>query len=492
MPSTRFSPSTKQTSQKILEGRYQLLQRLARRLRRQTFLARDLQTQALVVIKVLSFNGELHWNELQAFEQEATTLQRLSHPAIPRYQDHFEVQLRHGDRGLAIVQDYVAGPSLQHFVDAGRIFTEAEAKQIARSILKILTYLHALDAPIIHRDITPDNILMTEPAKDQGTIGQLYLIDFGSVEVYAHDESSSSASTLGTYGFMPPEQFSGRVLAASDLYSLGMTLITLLTGSHPSKLPHKNLSTRFEEVAILSPAFTDWLKWMTEPLVEHRPVSALAALEALESGQQRQLKPKVIHPRPQGSNLVLHKSPACLEVMVPPAGFTPIVKIFALATGGLLLLCSLWTLLALNQSIGIKLLALSLGLPVWAIGLGLLPILLFMTMGRTRLRLNQDQISLVYEIFRFKINRPPAAPMAHISGIRLIQPGHGNETKKPTRLVIQARNRRYELGSNPLFNLVSHLRLTNNPSGFSTLTNPELEWLAHELSNWLGLPISHI
>ena len=85
---------------------------------------------------------------------------------------------------------------------------------------------------------------------------------------------------------MPPEQFGGRAVPASDLYSLGATLIALITKQHPADLPQQDLQLEFEQFTQLSPAFTNWLKWMTHPSLERRPASAKIAKEVLEKPQQ--------------------------------------------------------------------------------------------------------------------------------------------------------------------------------------------------------------
>lgn len=108
-------------------------------------------------------------------------------------------------------------------------------------------------------------------------VGKLYLVDFGSVQTVAAFEGGTM-TVVGTYGYMPPEQFGGRTVAASDLYSLGATLIYLVTGTHPADLPQKDFQIQFEQAANLSPALSDWLKWMTEPSLDRRLSSANEAL----------------------------------------------------------------------------------------------------------------------------------------------------------------------------------------------------------------------
>jgi hypothetical protein len=85
---------------------------------------------------------------------------------------------------------------------------------------------------------------------------------------------------------MPPEQFGGRAVPASDLYGLGATLIALITKQHPADLPQKDLQIEFEQITQLSSGFTNWLKWMTHPSLDRRPASVQIAKEVLEKPQE--------------------------------------------------------------------------------------------------------------------------------------------------------------------------------------------------------------
>ncbi len=111
-----------------------------------------------------------------------------------------------------------------------------------------------------------------------------YLVDFGSVQTLAN-KGGKTVAVVGTYGYMPPEQFGGAATGASDLYSLGATLITLATGIQPADLPQEDMRIAFEEVANLTPSFAEWLGWTIEPSLDRRASSAEIALKALETGK---------------------------------------------------------------------------------------------------------------------------------------------------------------------------------------------------------------
>ena len=113
------------------------------------------------------------------------------------------------------------------------VFSEGQVKDILLSLLPVLDYIHSQG--IIHRDIKPENIMLRE--RD----GKPVLIDFGAVkEVVATivdlDGSPTSSIVIGSPGFMPLEQAAGKPVFASDLYSLGLTAIYLLTGKRPKEL----------------------------------------------------------------------------------------------------------------------------------------------------------------------------------------------------------------------------------------------------------------
>ena len=194
----------------ILGDHYQVQQQLAKKPGRRTLLAHDLKTQELVVVKLLSFGSDFEWDALKLFEREVETLKTLSHTSIPRYLDYFELDSANG-KGFALVQTYIAAKSLEEHLKAGRSFNQSEVKELAKALLEILTYLHGRQPPVIHRDIKPSNILLGE--RSGNNVGQVYLVDFGSVQTLAAREGGTM-TVVGTYGYMPPEQFGDRTVPA--------------------------------------------------------------------------------------------------------------------------------------------------------------------------------------------------------------------------------------------------------------------------------------
>jgi serine/threonine protein kinase len=273
---------------------------LGRKAGRQTWLAIDRVTGAAVVVKRLVFGRDFLWDDLKLFEREAQTLKSIDYPAIPTYLDFFDLESE-GEQGFALVQSYIDARSLEEHVKSGRRFSEADLKEIALQVLEILDYLHGCQPPVIHRDIKPSNILLTESAVG---IGLVYLVDFGSVQSLAAREGST-ITIVGTYGYMPPEQFGGRAYPSSDFYSLGATLIYLATGKHPADIPQgKDLRLNFEPSANLSLEMTEWIREMIHPLADERPDSARSAVKYLsnplpKSRPDTSINPQAIaYPRP--------------------------------------------------------------------------------------------------------------------------------------------------------------------------------------------------
>ena len=297
----------------ILKERYVIQKQLSQNAGRRTLLARDLQNQELVAIKLLIFGEDVCWDDLKLFEREAQTLQLLSHPAIPRYLDYFDVDVPTG-KGFALVQNYIPAKSLEEWLKSGRTFSEAEVKQLAKALLEILDYLHGQQPPVIHRDIKPSNILLAN--RSGNSVGDVYLVDFGSVQTLAA-RKGGTITVVGTYGYMPPEQFGGRNVPASDIYSLGATLIYLVTGRHPAELSQGNLQIQFESTVNLNPDLIAWLKWMTQPSLNRRLAFAKEALEALENPRQP-TDISMVRQKPFGSRIELKKDGEKLVVVIPP------------------------------------------------------------------------------------------------------------------------------------------------------------------------------
>ncbi len=492
----------------LLANRYKVLSLLGKKTGRKTLLVRDLESSELVVIKLLSFNSDFEWDELKLFEREAQTLKNLSHTSIPGYIDYFEVEKPYFS--FALAQTYIPAQTLEQYIKSGRSFTETEVKQIATKLLNILIYLHSLCPPVIHRDIKPSNILLGDRSGNH--VGDVFLIDFGSIQ-RTNFKEGETRTVVGTYGYMPLEQFGDRTVPASDIYSLGATLIYLVTGTHPGDLPVCDARIQFEHLTCLSDQFTQWLKAVTEPTVEKRIKSAAQAALLLQQTKhkaiafsqfirgawywdgknwipknQQLLSSRFINKfkqdavkltQPCESKILLYKSEDNLEILIPPIGFHPSLVFLGLFTAAWNSLTLLWTLGAISSGVfPINLLFVFLSLPFWTSGLFLIYSCVFSLLGKIRLSLNQERITKFYEVLGFKFQRPKASDKKDINKLtyiprHFIKNSEGEKTEIFAQLIISTGVRKYKLHD-----------------GGAIASPSELEWLASELSDWLNLPVT--
>ncbi|MEZ2273569.1 MAG: serine/threonine protein kinase [Microcoleus sp.] len=218
----------------LLNNRYRIIAKLGTGGFGETFLAQDTQMPSarccvLKQLKPTAKNPQILHLVQQRFKREAAILELLNERKyrIPQLYAYFEESGQ-----FYLVQEWIDGENLARKIQEQGLCSEGTVKSILISVLEILDYIHAHG--IIHRDIKPDNILLRK--RD----GQPVLIDFGAVkETMATAENSAENSRsilIGTPGFMASEQANGRPIYASDLFSLGLTAIYLLTGKIPQEL----------------------------------------------------------------------------------------------------------------------------------------------------------------------------------------------------------------------------------------------------------------
>jgi len=226
----------------LIAGRYQIVNTLAGGGFGETFLARDthMPSQRLIVIKRLKPVNSNHRVSSEViedlFRKEAQVLEEVGqHCAqIPTLYAYFVDNER-----FYLVQEYIEGKSL---AELGMI-NSSQCQEILASLLKTLQYIHS--KKIIHRDIKPENIVIR--SRD----GKPVLIDFGAVKetmgtVALGSGSMVSSVIVGTRGFMPPEQSTGRTIYSSDLFALGLTMIYSLTGKYPIEFPSNSINGQLE------------------------------------------------------------------------------------------------------------------------------------------------------------------------------------------------------------------------------------------------------
>ncbi|AFZ23058.1 serine/threonine protein kinase [Cylindrospermum stagnale PCC 7417] len=212
----------------LLKDRYRPLQPIGRGGFGRTFLAVDehLPSKPRCVIKQLCFpeaDGESFRKAVALFRQEAVRLDELRHRQIPHLLAHFEQENR-----LYLVEELITGQTLAQELQQNGVFSATQIWHVLKDLLTVLQFVHSRQ--VIHRDIKPANIMRRLPG------GDLVLIDFGIAKQITATAFLHTGTTIGSPEYMAPEQTRGKALPASDLYSLGVTCIYLLTGISPFDL----------------------------------------------------------------------------------------------------------------------------------------------------------------------------------------------------------------------------------------------------------------
>jgi len=206
---------------------------------------------------------------VRLFNQEAIRLDELGeHPQIPRLLAYFEQ-----DNYLYLVQQFIEGQSLLQEMRQSGAFNERQIRDLLADLLPVLRFIHSHQ--VIHRDITPANILRCNQNN------RLVLIDFGVAKQVGEAVAGETGTRIGTEGYAPIEQFrGGRAYPASDLYSLGATCLHLMTETRPDNL-YDPLEGRWiwrqyliERGTVVSDQFADIMDMMLKDLVNDRYQSA--------------------------------------------------------------------------------------------------------------------------------------------------------------------------------------------------------------------------
>jgi len=270
----------------LLNNRYRVIRTLGSGGFGETFLAEDTQMPSnrccvIKQLKPIHHNPQIYQLVQQRFQREAAILEELggSSDRIPTLYAYFQLNGQ-----FYLVQEWIEGDTLTAKFRQQGIFSESAVQEILVSLLPVLEYIHSKH--IVHRDIKPDNIILRH--RD----GKPVLIDFGAVrETMGTMVSSSGSPTtgsiiIGTPGYMPSEQAMGRPVYVSDLYSLGITAIYLLTGKQPQEL---EIDSHTREILWHSDALnvSPTLAGVIDQAITYHPrdrfTSATAMLEALQS-----------------------------------------------------------------------------------------------------------------------------------------------------------------------------------------------------------------
>jgi hypothetical protein len=226
-----FSPL--EPNNRLQSGRYQILRQLAFGGFSAIYLARP-EAGGFVVLKESSLpqTDEVQNKAAEMFGREAALLSKLDHPNIAHVRDYFVENGRH-----YLIMQHIEGIDLGQLVLKSGPQPAETVVNWLRQLATALQYLHEQAPPIVHRDITPDNLLL----KPDGT---LMVIDFGAAKEIV---GNFTGTVVGKHAYMAPEQFKGKPSVKSDVYSLGASAYFLLTGKQPEPLssscPKERLDT---------------------------------------------------------------------------------------------------------------------------------------------------------------------------------------------------------------------------------------------------------
>jgi serine/threonine protein kinase len=270
----------------MLQKRYRVTKVLGQGGFGRTYLAQDTACfDELCVLKEFTPNERGRDSLRKArelFKREAEALYAISHPQIPRFRANFEEAKR-----LFLIQEYAEGKTyakiLGERIRESRTFTEQEAITFLQNMLPVLENIHAQG--IIHRDISPDNIICRESDKLP------VLIDFGVVKagvtnLEAEGEVGEQGTTVGKAGYAPNEQLqTGEAYANSDLYALAVTTVVMMTGRKPESLIDKSsMSWKWQQWL---PTISPWFAKVLMRMMSYRPAaryqSAKEVAQALRS-----------------------------------------------------------------------------------------------------------------------------------------------------------------------------------------------------------------
>ncbi len=201
-------------------GRYRIERELGRGAMGVVYQAHDTRLDRRIALKQLSSHLSHDRGFFIRFQQEARALARLSHPNIVQVYDFFQ------DETIAwIAMEFVKGRELGEILEQSGPLAPAEAARLGAQMARAMDYAH--EQGVIHRDFKPANVLVTER-------GETKIMDFGMARLAQSNSHTLAGTLMGSPAYMSPEQGAGEVASArSDVYSLGVTLYEMLTGTVP-------------------------------------------------------------------------------------------------------------------------------------------------------------------------------------------------------------------------------------------------------------------
>ena len=288
------------TTGSILNQRYRIVKVLGRGGFGTVYRAWDLNLSRTCAVKE---NTDTSVDATRQFSREATFLANLHHPNLPRVTDHFSLP----GQGQYLVMDFIEGDDLQAMLaSTGSALPEGQVLRWMVQVLSALEYLHSQTPPIIHRDIKPANIRITPQ-------GQAVLVDFGIAKAFDSSSKTTHGARAVTPGYSPQEQYgSGRTDARSDLYALGATLYTLLTGQAPIESVQRTIGEQLPPPRSLNPAIS--------PAVEAAILKAMAPAPAERFQAAAEMRSELFSRQPASAPI---SAPGVGRTIIQPASTPP-------------------------------------------------------------------------------------------------------------------------------------------------------------------------
>ncbi|MEH2329645.1 serine/threonine-protein kinase [Nostoc sp.] len=334
----------------VVDNRYQIIRHLGQGGFGRTYLAEDInKSHQICVLKEFAPQVEEHQDLQKAkelFEREANVLKKLQHLQIPRF--HASLQVKIGTKDFFfLVQDYVDGDNYYQLLEQrqsqGKTFSEEEVITLLQQILPVLSYIHSQD--VIHRDISADNLIWRR--SDNLPV----LIDFGGVKQLPASQGfwrtklAENNTLLGKKGYAPEEQLrQGKAFFNSDLYSLAVTSLVLLTGEEPQKLydSYQGIWGWGKQIQV-SPQLEAVLKKMlayrpsdryqrAEQILRDLP--SPTAIKSSGNSITTKIKTMVVAPGRQRASAVMSRFQRQTQAIAKPASFPVWIRPFMMSLGG--------------------------------------------------------------------------------------------------------------------------------------------------------------
>lgn len=334
----------------VVDNRYQIIRQLGQGGFGRTYLAEDIsKSHQTCVLKEFAPQVEEHQDLQKAkelFEREANVLKKLQHPQIPRF--HASLQVKIGAKDFFfLVQDYVDGDNYYQLLEQresqGKTFSEEEIITLLQQILPVLSYIHSQD--VVHRDISPDNLIWRR--SDNLPV----LIDFGGVKQLPASQGFwrtklvGNNTLLGKKGYAPEEQLrQGKAFFSSDLYSLAVTILVLITGQEPQKLydSYQGIWGWGKQIKV-SPKLEAVLKKMlaykpsdryqrAEQILKDLPSST--ASKSVGSYITTKIKTMVVAPGRQRASAIVSRFQSKTQAIAKPISWPIWIRPFVMSLGG--------------------------------------------------------------------------------------------------------------------------------------------------------------